>query len=76
MHWQNIVLVLGIKGVFLVLTLLGTASMWQAVFADTVTGMVVIANGLRLLLSRPSGWALGRELLGVAAELSAYALDL
>jgi Zn2+/Cd2+-exporting ATPase len=47
--WQNIVLALGIKGAFLVLTLLGSATMWQAVFADTGTSLLVIANGLRLL---------------------------
>ncbi len=47
--WQNIGLALGIKAVFLVLTLLGTASMWQAVFADMGTSLMVIANGLRLL---------------------------
>ncbi len=50
--WQNIVLALGIKAVFLVLTLLGTATMWQAVFADMGTSLLVIANGLRLLRRR------------------------
>jgi Cd2+/Zn2+-exporting ATPase len=47
--WQNIVLALGIKGAFLVLTLLGSATMWQAMFADMGTSLLVIANGLRLL---------------------------
>ncbi|MCP9928604.1 cation-translocating P-type ATPase [Cyanobium sp. CH-040] len=50
--WQNIALALGIKGVFLVLTLLGSATMWQAVFADMGTSLLVIANGLRLLRQR------------------------
>lgn len=50
--WQNIALALGIKGAFLVLTLLGTATMWQAVFADMGTSLLVIANGLRLLRQR------------------------
>ena len=54
--WQNIVLALGIKAVFLVLTLLGTATMWQAVFADMGTSLLVIANGLRLLRAGASGW--------------------
>jgi Cd2+/Zn2+-exporting ATPase len=54
--WQNIVLALGIKAVFLVLTLLGTATMWQAVFADMGTSLLVIANGLRLLRAGPSEW--------------------
>ena len=52
--WQNIVLALGIKGAFLVLTLLGSATMWQAVFADMGTSLLVIANGLRILRQR---WA-------------------
>jgi Cd2+/Zn2+-exporting ATPase len=50
--WQNITLALGIKGAFLVLTLLGTATMWQAVFADMGTSLLVIGNGLRLLRQR------------------------
>ena len=54
--WQNIVLALGIKTVFLVLTLLGMATMWQAVFADMGTSLLVIANGLRLLRPGASGW--------------------
>jgi Cd2+/Zn2+-exporting ATPase len=49
---QNIALALGLKGAFLVLTLLGTATMWQAVFADMGTSLLVIANGLRLLRTR------------------------
>jgi Cd2+/Zn2+-exporting ATPase len=50
--WQNIALALGIKGAFLLLTLLGSATMWQAVFADMGTSLLVIANGLRLLRPR------------------------
>ncbi|GHD81966.1 heavy metal resistance membrane ATPase [Vogesella fluminis] len=46
---QNIMLALGIKGVFLVLTLLGLGSMWMAVFADVGASLLVVANGLRLL---------------------------
>jgi len=42
-------LALGIKAVFLLLTLLGTATMWQAVFADMGTSLLVIAKGMRLL---------------------------
>lgn len=47
--WQNILLALGIKGVFLVLTLFGNATMWMAVFADMGASLIVVANGLRLL---------------------------
>ncbi len=47
--WQNIVLALGIKAVFLVLTVLGSATMWMAVFADMGASLIVVFNGLRLL---------------------------
>ncbi len=46
---QNIVLALGIKAIFLVLTLLGMGTMWMAVFADVGASLLVVANGLRLL---------------------------
>lgn len=52
--WQNISLALGIKAVFLVLALSGNASMWMAVFADMGASLLVVANGLRLLRTRPS----------------------
>ncbi|OEY65495.1 heavy metal translocating P-type ATPase [Marinobacter sp. X15-166B] len=51
---QNIALALGIKGVFLVLTVFGLATMWMAVFADVGASLLVVANGLRLLRSRLS----------------------
>ena len=47
--WQNITIALGVKVIFLVLTLAGTASLWIAVLADMGASLVVIANGLRLL---------------------------
>lgn len=46
---QNISLALGIKAVFMVLALLGTATMWMAVFADMGATLLVVANGLRLM---------------------------
>ncbi|MGH8434408.1 MAG: heavy metal translocating P-type ATPase [Pseudomonas sp.] len=46
---QNIVLALGIKAVFLLLTLLGVGTMWMAVFADVGASLLVVGNGLRLL---------------------------
>lgn len=46
---QNITLALGIKAVFLVLTLLGLGTMWMAVFADVGASLLVVGNGLRLL---------------------------
>ena len=47
--WQNITLALGIKSVFLVMAVVGTATMWMAVFADMGASLLVVANGLRLL---------------------------
>lgn len=47
--WQNITLALGIKSVFLVLAVFGTATMWMAVFADMGASLLVVGNGLRLL---------------------------
>jgi Cd2+/Zn2+-exporting ATPase len=47
--WQNISLALGIKSVFLVMAVVGTATMWMAVFADMGASLLVVGNGLRLL---------------------------
>lgn len=49
--WQNIVLALGIKAVFFVLAVFGSATMWMAVFADMGASLLVVFNGLRLLKS-------------------------
>lgn len=46
---QNIAFSLGVKGIFVVLTLAGHASLWAAIAADTGASLLVIANGLRLL---------------------------
>ncbi len=51
--WQNIAVALGVKAVFFVLAMTGSASLWLAVLADMGASLVVIANGLRLL-KRPS----------------------
>ena len=50
--WQNITLALGIKAVFVGLALVGSATMWMAVFADLGATLLVVANGLRLLRVR------------------------
>ena len=47
--WQNIVLAVGIKALFLYLAVFDNASMWMAVFADMGASLIVVANGLRLL---------------------------
>ncbi|MDQ5978461.1 MAG: Zn2+/Cd2+-exporting ATPase [Verrucomicrobiota bacterium] len=45
----NISFALGLKALFLLLTLLGYASLWFAILADTGATLLVIANALRLL---------------------------
>jgi len=50
--WQNITLALGIKSVFLLLAVFGSASMWMAVFADMGASLLVVGNGLRLLRAK------------------------
>ena len=45
----NITFALGLKALFLVLTLLGHASLWLAIMADTGATLLVVANALRLL---------------------------
>ena len=49
--WQNITIALGIKAVFFVLAVFGSATMWMAVFADMGASLLVVFNGLRLLRS-------------------------
>jgi Cd2+/Zn2+-exporting ATPase len=46
---QNISLALGLKAIFLVLAVFGSATMWMAVFADMGASLLVVFNGLRLL---------------------------
>ncbi len=50
--WQNISLALGLKGLFLALTLAGHGSLWLAVLADVGASLLVVANGLRVLRYR------------------------
>jgi Cd2+/Zn2+-exporting ATPase len=45
----NIGFALALKALFLVLTLLGHASLWLAIMADTGATLLVVANALRLL---------------------------
>jgi Cd2+/Zn2+-exporting ATPase len=57
---QNIGISLATKGVFVVATAFGVASMWGAIAADVGVSLLVVANALRLLNSReakapPSG---------------------
>ena len=49
---QNIVFALAIKLAVMVLGLLGIASMWLAVFADTGVAMLCVLNSIRLLYKK------------------------
>lgn len=46
---QNVIFALGLKGVFLVTTILGFTGLWIAVLADTGATALVTLNALRLL---------------------------
>ena len=58
--WQNIAIALGLKGVLLVTTLLGS-SLWMAILADTGATVLVTANALRLLTVSGRFTASGHE---------------
>ena len=47
--WQNIVFALGVKGLILILGILGFANMWLAVFADVGVAILAILNSMRAL---------------------------
>ena len=47
--WQNIVMALSVKGLFIVLGTFGVASMWEAVFADMGVALAATANATRTL---------------------------
>ncbi|MDE2446888.1 MAG: heavy metal translocating P-type ATPase, partial [Alphaproteobacteria bacterium] len=46
---QNVGLALGLKGIFLVTTVLGMTGLWIAILADTGATVLVTMNALRLL---------------------------
>lgn len=50
--WQNVVFALGVKGIIMVAGLLGYASMWGAVFADTGVAMLCVLNSVRVLYKK------------------------
>jgi len=47
--WQNIVMALSIKLLFVVFGAMGMASMWEAVFADMGVSLAAVANSTRML---------------------------
>ena len=50
--WQNVIFALAIKFCVMVLGLMGYASMWLAVFADSGVAMLCVLNSIRLLYRR------------------------
>ena len=46
---QNIVFALGVKGIFLLMGVLGKANMWEATFADVGVSVIAILNATRAL---------------------------
>ena len=50
--WQNLIFALGIKLAVMVLGLLGFASMWLAVFADSGVAMLCVLNAIRILYTK------------------------
>jgi Cd2+/Zn2+-exporting ATPase len=54
---QNIALALGLKGIFLVTTLIGATSLWMAILADTGATVLVTANALRVLRFGAGAWS-------------------
>jgi Cd2+/Zn2+-exporting ATPase len=50
---QNIAVALGLKGVFLVTSVLGYTGLWVAILADTGATVLVTINALRLLAFNP-----------------------
>ena len=50
--WQNVVFALAVKFLVMVLGLLGHASMWMAVFADSGVAMLCVLNAIRMLYQK------------------------
>lgn len=50
--WQNVVFALGVKVLIMVAGLMGYASMWAAVFADTGVSVLCVLNSVRILYKK------------------------
>ncbi|NEO22670.1 heavy metal translocating P-type ATPase [Moorena sp. SIO4A5] len=53
--WQNIIIALGVKVVFIALGAMGVATLWEAVFADMGVALLAILNASRVLQIREQG---------------------
>ena len=47
--WQNIILAMAVKAIFILLGAIGIASLWSAVFADVGVALLAILNATRVL---------------------------
>jgi len=63
---QNVAFALGVKFLFFVLALLGSATLWMAIAADMGASLAVTFNGLRLLRVRQDN-AVGMAEAGAAS---------
>lgn len=50
--WENIIMALGIKGVYLILGVFGIVNMWLAVFADVGVMILAVLNAIRAMYVR------------------------
>ena len=50
--WQNVIFALAVKAAVMILGLLGFASMWLAVFADSGVAMLCVLNAIRMLYKK------------------------
>ncbi|MEO0516268.1 MAG: heavy metal translocating P-type ATPase [Cyanobacteria bacterium P01_A01_bin.116] len=51
--WQNIILAMAVKAVFVALGAIGLATLWEAVFADVGVALLAIFNAGRILRVKP-----------------------
>ncbi len=49
---ENILASIAIKAIFILLTFLGIATMWSAIFADMGTSLLVVFNSLKILKTK------------------------
>lgn len=50
--WQNIIIAMSVKALFIALGAIGIATLWEAVFADMGVALLAILNASRVLRAR------------------------
>lgn len=51
--WQNIILAMAVKALFIALGAIGLATLWEVVFADVGVALMAILNAGRILRVKP-----------------------